>query len=765
MELLIYTAIILFLCVFSFTYESHGALLGQNFISREVFSYEKLLERDFNRGRVLRRELLTASPCNSTCINNQLNFLNSFFIITNGQYWTEGSSNWSTLASCQRKGVSCCDDNFNIIENNVIVSSVTMSNVNCSAIGAGFIVGLRLPSNNLTGNMSDVFNLLSSYNLPYLKFIYLQHNNIYGDFKPTSSLPNLRVLSLTSNNLNGTLTSDYWMFPNMLQLSLSYNSLNGGISSNVTSMQKLEWLDLSLNKLTGAISSSFFTSMPRLRALFLADNSFSGTIPSLQDIGVTDVDISANSSLELLDLSNNSLSGSIPNFFPLLPLTTLMLSFNNFSGTLEDLIVGSVFLTYLDLQNNSLSGTVPSIFRPIMLQTLILSNNSLSGTLPAALGYLYELRIFSINGNAEVTGSLPSTFVNLKEIAYINIYNTSLVTSVVGGGSLTTSAGEALGIIPSFLNFKNFGSISLPDDVMCPEIAFRSNALQVYIPPYYYQYRTCYCSGDDVLTFVYELNSTLAAIYGVSIGSNGTAFYNSSSAIATHVVTALCVHKNQSHHLHWWIYLIIGIVCAIVLTVLGALAVVKFLPVLNSYQSVKAKRSPPGVRTNRRGGGYFGGGRSNSINMGSGAPVVTLVMTDVEGSTELWEWDTGLMAEAIELHDRTIRAHMSAWSGYEVQTEGDAFLVAFHEPADAVGWAITTQLALLNREWPRELFRHHKACIETVGGLLPDLSSKPPSMSPTPNRVSFSGEGGGGGSKGVRFNNQAEGREGGDPGP
>lgn len=32
--------------------------------------------------------------------------------------------------------------------------------------------------------------------------------------------------------------------------------------------------------------------------------------------------------------------------------------------------------------------------------------------------------------------------------------------------------------------------------------------------------------------------------------------------------------------------------------------------------------------------------------------------------------------------------------GYEVSTEGDAFLVAFHEPFDAVAWCLCVQLAL-----------------------------------------------------------------------
>ena len=38
---------------------------------------------------------------------------------------------------------------------------------------------------------------------------------------------------------------------------------------------------------------------------------------------------------------------------------------------------------------------------------------------------------------------------------------------------------------------------------------------------------------------------------------------------------------------------------------------------------------------------------------------LTLVMTDVEGSTELWEWDRVVMMEAITLHDRIMRANLA----------------------------------------------------------------------------------------------------------
>ena len=34
------------------------------------------------------------------------------------------------------------------------------------------------------------------------------------------------------------------------------------------------------------------------------------------------------------------------------------------------------------------------------------------------------------------------------------------------------------------------------------------------------------------------------------------------------------------------------------------------------------------------------------------------MLTDVEGSTELWEWDHAAMMEAIQMHDCLMRAHL-----------------------------------------------------------------------------------------------------------
>ena len=51
----------------------------------------------------------------------------------------------------------------------------------------------------------------------------------------------------------------------------------------------------------------------------------------------------------------------------------------------------------------------------------------------------------------------------------------------------------------------------------------------------------------------------------------------------------------------------------------------------------------------------------------------------------MWEWDNKAMMEAISLHDRVMRMHLTKFDGYEVATEGDAFLIAFHTPGNGGG--------------------------------------------------------------------------------
>src|SRR5829696_3019337 len=78
------------------------------------------------------------------------------------------------------------------------------------------------------------------------------------------------------------------------------------------------------------------------------------------------------------------------------------------------------------------------------------------------------------------------------------------------------------------------------------------------------------------------------------------------------------------------------------------------------------------------------------------AGTVTFLFTDVEGSTRLLhELGAKAYAEKLAEHRRIVRDACTVRNGVEVDTQGDAFFLAFPTPRDALdaGRAITEELA------------------------------------------------------------------------
>ncbi len=73
---------------------------------------------------------------------------------------------------------------------------------------------------------------------------------------------------------------------------------------------------------------------------------------------------------------------------------------------------------------------------------------------------------------------------------------------------------------------------------------------------------------------------------------------------------------------------------------------------------------------------------------------VTLLFTDIEGSTRLLDALGPAYSDALADHRRRVRAAVSAHGGVEVDTQGDAFLCAFKSARDAVLAATAAQTAL-----------------------------------------------------------------------
>lgn len=79
---------------------------------------------------------------------------------------------------------------------------------------------------------------------------------------------------------------------------------------------------------------------------------------------------------------------------------------------------------------------------------------------------------------------------------------------------------------------------------------------------------------------------------------------------------------------------------------------------------------------------------------------VTFLFSDIEGSTRLLQRLGPRYETALDDHQRLLRAAWAAHNGVEVDTQGDAFFVAFARATDAVLAAVEATQALAAHPWP-----------------------------------------------------------------
>ena len=82
------------------------------------------------------------------------------------------------------------------------------------------------------------------------------------------------------------------------------------------------------------------------------------------------------------------------------------------------------------------------------------------------------------------------------------------------------------------------------------------------------------------------------------------------------------------------------------------------------------------------------------------AGTVTMLFSDIEGSTALLSRLGDRYGEALAAQRAVMRAAISAGGGHEMGTEGDSFFVVFASAADAVTCCLEAQRALAGRAWP-----------------------------------------------------------------
>ncbi|XP_058069144.1 probable leucine-rich repeat receptor-like protein kinase At1g68400 [Magnolia sinica] len=130
--------------------------------------------------------------------------------------------------------------------------------------------------------------------------LVLERLNLQGPIQPLLQLEQLRVLSLSHNNLTSiSLPLDFSPWKNMKLLYLSDNHLSGTFPVGLTRLGRLRRVDLSGNRFVGHIPSEL-NRLPHLRTLRLDRNSFTGTLFDFPQM------------LDEFNVSGNHLVGEIP---------------------------------------------------------------------------------------------------------------------------------------------------------------------------------------------------------------------------------------------------------------------------------------------------------------------------------------------------------------------------------------------------------------------------------------------------------------------
>ena len=177
-----------------------------------------------------------------------------------------------------------------------------------------------------------------------------------------------------------------------------------------------------LKEFEGTIPESLL-NLPKLYDFRINKNSLTGQIPETKKAGV----------LELLYLDSNKLTGFIP---PSLSrherLASLRLFSNGLIGAIPSELSALTSLDHLSLEFNQLQGTIPHellVLLTHLSEFYLQGNAELSGTIPSQIGELTDLKEFRAH-DCSLTGSIPSEVGQLYRLEALDVSNNKLSSSL-----------------------------------------------------------------------------------------------------------------------------------------------------------------------------------------------------------------------------------------------------------------------------------------------------------------------------------------------
>ncbi|GBF96164.1 inactive leucine-rich repeat receptor kinase-like [Raphidocelis subcapitata] len=579
------------------------------------------------------------------------------------------------------------------------------------ASAAGWLKALDMGENVIEGTLPASW----AQQLSAIETLVVSRNRLVGSIpKEWAQMRALRSLFLGANavdgeaGLTGTIPPEIASLPNLTRFSVKSNSLHGTLPRELCAPRAagpslLEALHVSSNGLVGTVE--WLVNCRRLITVDLSSNNFTGTLPNT----VWD-------RLTTYDLGSCDFEGKLPDRVFLSPLLTVAkFDGNRLTGVLPNTLSSPVFLSILTLTSNNLTGEIgQEIFSLPSVEELQLDFNDFTSITPNVTRAL-SLRYLVLNNNPRLSGPIPDGFGALAALQVLRVDRTAmrgvphplaareLASGVRAPPGMTLPPAGTWGgprlALPCFLRQlrDNYTPQLKHPNMACPAVVWARNFLApgsrprmawspdcpaglpapepmprfvaADIDPSYYGFQLCACTEGYQLV---ELPG-LTALNGEPL-----------------------MHcELLPRALEPWVRRLIAGLCVSMGALLLALAITAGVAAWQraAWRPLVARRAALMVKRAR--GPPRGEGRA------------TVVVTDIEGYSDLMKVMPEAMTPALAIHNQIMRRAAHANAGSVFGQEGDSYTIVFHEPFDASVFCLQVQLALQHADWGVELPAPH----------------------------------------------------------